>query len=204
MVLIVEGNDGVADLFTHLFAREGSTVATYRDGLGAIDALGGRAPYEAVLVSNRLHDMSGVELITRIRALDHRRDVPILMVTGTVEVAVVAAALAAGADDVLYKPTDVDILVAMVAKYVEFRADKGRPAKPRVRLVTFPCPLCCEVGHVVTLVAELDPEPAALTVIDLQGECAHADGFGDLDQLTLEEECRLIEAALDAARGEGN
>ena len=31
--------------------------------------------------------MSGVALITRIRALDHRHNVPIVMVTGTVECA---------------------------------------------------------------------------------------------------------------------
>ena len=54
-----------------------------------------RASFDAVLVSNRLRDMGGVELITRIRALDHRKDVPIVMVTGSTEVAVVAAALAA-------------------------------------------------------------------------------------------------------------
>jgi DNA-binding response OmpR family regulator len=203
-VLIVEGNDSVADMFAHLFALGGWTVATYRDGLRAVDALGGRAPYDAVLVSNRLHDMSGVELITRIRAFDHRRDVPIVMVTGTAEVAAVAAALAAGADDVLYKPTDVDIVAATVTKYVERRAGKGRPAKPRVRLVTFPCPLCREVGRIVTLVAELDSEPGPLTVIDLQGGCAHADGFGQIDQLTLEEEWQLIEAAVDAASGDGS
>jgi hypothetical protein len=49
-------------------------------------------------------------------------------------------------------------------------------------------------------VAELDPQPP-LTVIDIQGSCAHANGFGQLDQLTLEQEWQLIEAALDAARG---
>ena len=65
--------------------------------------------------------MSGVELITRTRALGRRKETPIVMVTGTGDVAVVAAALAAGADDVLYKPTDVDILVATVTKCVERR-----------------------------------------------------------------------------------
>ena len=54
--------------------------------------------------------------------------------------------------------------------------------------------------------AELEPEPPPplLTVIDLQGECEHAAGFGQLDQLTLEQEWQLIEAALDAAIGEGS
>ena len=37
----------------------------------------------------------------------------------------------------------------------------------------------------------------APTVIDLQG-CEHADGFGHLDKLTLEQEWQLIEAALTA------
>ena len=53
--------------------------------------------------------------------------------------------------------------------------------------------------------AELEPEPPPLlTGIDLEGGCEHAAGFGELDQLTLEREWRLIEAALDAAIGEGS
>ena len=67
--------------------------------------------------------------------------------------------------------------------------------------VAFSCPLCRELGRVVTLVAELDTEPPRITVVDLEG-CAHADGFGQLDKLTLEEEWRLIETALDAVIGD--
>ena len=124
-ILITEGDDRVADLFAYLFTRDGWTVTTCLGGQRAADALGGRAPYDAVLVSNRLHDMGGVELITRIRALGHRHDVPIVMVTGTHDCAIVAGALAAGADDVLYKPVDVVILVDTVNKCVE-RARRQR------------------------------------------------------------------------------
>jgi DNA-binding response OmpR family regulator len=120
-ILIAEGDDLVAELFASLFARDGWTVTTCLDGQRAADALGGSASYGAVVVSNRLHNMGGVELITRIRALEHRRDTPIVMVTGTVECSLLADALAAGADDVLYKPTDVGILVATVNKCVERR-----------------------------------------------------------------------------------
>jgi DNA-binding response OmpR family regulator len=69
--------------------------------------------------------VSGAELITRIRALAHRKNMPIVMVTDSGEVDVVAAALAAGADDVLYKPVDVVILVDTVNKCVE-RARRPR------------------------------------------------------------------------------
>jgi len=124
-LLIAEGDERVAELFADLFARDGWSVTLYRDGQPAADALGGRASYDAVLVSNRLHDMEGVELITRIRALDHRQDVPIVMVTGTCEVYVVAAALSAGADDVLYKPVDLDLLVTTVNKCVERARRQG-------------------------------------------------------------------------------
>ena len=118
-ILIAEGDDRVAELFAYLFDRDGWTVTTCLDGQRAADALGGSVSYDAVLVSNRLHDMGGVELITRIRTLGHRQHVPIVMVTGTLDCAIVAGALAAGADDVLYKPVDVVILVETVNKCVE-------------------------------------------------------------------------------------
>ena len=66
-----------------------------------------------------------------------------------------------------------------------------------MRSVTFLCPLCRAVGRLPTLVAELNAVPSSSTVIDLQG-CEHADGFGRLDKLTLEQERQLIEAALRA------
>jgi CheY-like chemotaxis protein len=80
-ILIAEGDERVAELFAYLFAREGWSVTMYRDGQRAAAELGGSASYEAVLVSNRLRDMGGVELVKRIRVLDHRKDVPIVMVT---------------------------------------------------------------------------------------------------------------------------
>ena len=124
-ILIAEGNARVADLFVDIFACNGWIVTTWVDGQHAATALSGSGSYDAVLVSNRLRDMGGVELITRIRALDHRKDVPIVMLTGTVGRDVVTAALTAGADDVLYKPIDLGVLVATVSKCVERRKHQG-------------------------------------------------------------------------------
>jgi hypothetical protein len=45
--------------------------------------------------------------------------------------------------------------------------------------------------------ADLAAGPSPPTVVDLQG-CEHADGFGHLGKLTLEQESQLIEAALTA------
>ena len=69
--------------------------------------------------------MSGMELMRRIRALHHRKDVPIVMVTGTIDATVAVGALAAGADDVLYKPTGVTSLVTAVNRWVDRRRQKN-------------------------------------------------------------------------------
>jgi DNA-binding response OmpR family regulator len=120
-ILIADGDERVAQMFAEVFAIHDWRVTWYCDGHRAGEDLRSGAHYDAVLVGYLFEGMDGVELITRIRGLDHRRDVPIVMVTGTVDCAVVGAALAAGADDVLYKPTDVAIVVATVTKCVERR-----------------------------------------------------------------------------------
>jgi DNA-binding response OmpR family regulator len=118
-ILIAEGNESVAELFADIFASHDWNVTRYSDSRRAGEELCGRTHYDAVLVSYRFDGMDGVELIKRIRALDHRKDVPIVMLTGTVGLDVVTAALTAGADDVLYKPIDLGVLVATVNKCVE-------------------------------------------------------------------------------------
>ena len=91
-ILVADGDERVAHLFAEVFASLDWHVTRYNDGRRAGEDLGGCAHYDAVLVGYRFEGMDGVELITRIRALGHRQDVPIVMVTGTVDCAVVAAA----------------------------------------------------------------------------------------------------------------
>jgi DNA-binding response OmpR family regulator len=127
-ILIADSNELVAETFAYLFACDGWTVTKHTGGQRAGEELRRSAHYDAVLLGYRFDGIDGVELIKRIRALDHRTGVPIVMVTGTVECAVVADALAAGADDVLYKPADVATIVATVNKCVERRrSQETRP-----------------------------------------------------------------------------
>lgn len=120
-ILIADGSEWVADLFADVFTCYEWVVTRHTNSQRAGDALRGGAPYEAILVGYRFDGgMDGVELIHQVRALDHRKDLAVVMVTGTGD-AVAAAALAAGADDVLYKPTDAGHVVAAVSKCVDER-----------------------------------------------------------------------------------
>ena len=61
----------------------------------------------------------------------------------------------------------------------------------------FICPLCVEErGERLAILAEYDLSTPMVTVADLVG-CAHAERFGQVGALTVDEERRLIEAALD-------
>ena len=108
-------------MFAEVFASHGWHATTCGDSRRVGEDLRGSAHYDAVLVGYRFEGVDGVDLIKQIRALDHRQDVPIVMVTGIIEVSIMAAALTAGADDVLHKPTDVAIVVATVNKCFERR-----------------------------------------------------------------------------------
>ena len=124
-ILIADGNESVAELFAYVFDSHDWNVTRYSDGKLAGEELCGKAHYDAVLVSYRFDGMDGVELIKLIRALDHRKGVAIVMVTGTLGLDVTNTALTAGADAVLFKPIDLAILAATVSKCVERRKHQG-------------------------------------------------------------------------------
>lgn len=120
-ILIADGSDQVANLLADVFAFHGWIVTRVTSTARAADLLRGRDHYDALLLGYRFEGMDGVELITRVRALDHRKNMPIVLATSITTCEVVAAALAAGADDVVHKPADIDVLVATVRKSVERR-----------------------------------------------------------------------------------
>ena len=87
------------------------------------------------------------------------------------------------------------------------QASGGLRRPPSIPGAALPFPARCAGPSAASarLWPSSSPEPPPLlTVIDLQGGCEHAAGFGQLDQLTLEQEWQLIEGALDAAIGEGS
>ena len=68
------------------------------------------------------------------------------------------------------------------------------------------CPQCFEqLGERVAILAEYDLSTPLVTIAELVG-CFHADLFGQVPGLTVDEERRVIQAALDmwdAARRDG-
>ncbi len=103
-VLVIEGDESVAGLFIEIFSQEGWDVSTPRRGPSVARALLGDNPYDLITVSYRFHSTNGVEMIRLIREIEHRKETPILMITGRPDVT--GEALEMGANEVLIKPIE--------------------------------------------------------------------------------------------------
>jgi DNA-binding response OmpR family regulator len=114
-VLVIEDDESVAGLFMEMFSQEGWDVSTPRGGKSVAGALLGDNYYDLITVSYRFHATNGVEIIRLIREIEHRKETPVLMVTGRQDVT--GEALEVGANEVLIKPIEPSRLVAAVKKH---------------------------------------------------------------------------------------
>jgi two-component system, OmpR family, phosphate regulon response regulator OmpR len=116
-VLVVEDDAATRDMLGELLALEGYTTARVTDGMSGLARIA-RGGVDLVLLDLKLPDMDGVEFCRRVRAADQAADVPIVMLSGTVDPQWESAGLAAGADDVMGKPFDIDGLLDRVRAHL--------------------------------------------------------------------------------------
>ena len=118
-LLIADDDPLQAALLSAHLARPGRTdVDTVGSGAEALERLA-HQPYDAVLTDLNMPEMSGVELVQRIRELDSTLPVIIVTAHATLEHAV--DGIRAGATDFLPKPVNVDALQALLERAVRER-----------------------------------------------------------------------------------
>jgi DNA-binding response OmpR family regulator len=109
-VLIVEDDPETRRFYTDTLTRDGFQVDQAHNGHQALDKALHAVP-DLVLMDIAVPGMDGIELCGRLRAADQTRTVPILAVTGYGDRHYVDRVLAAGANHVLIKPLDPDVLI---------------------------------------------------------------------------------------------
>jgi signal transduction histidine kinase/ActR/RegA family two-component response regulator len=115
-ILIVEDNEDAADTLRQLLELSGHRVRVERDGVAGLEALRAGAP-DIALIDIGLPRMDGYELARRIRSANDGRRAPLLVaVTGYGLPEDRQRALAAGFDDHLTKPVDVNALARLLAR----------------------------------------------------------------------------------------
>lgn len=112
-VLHVEDDALVADAVRVTLEGEGWAVETCNNGATALERLQSGDRYDVLIFDNNLPDTNGMELIRRTRALAHRQQTPIIMLSGD---EVEMQAKRAGANAFLRKPGDVQAIAETVAR----------------------------------------------------------------------------------------
>jgi signal transduction histidine kinase/CheY-like chemotaxis protein len=116
-VLYVDDNAMMIRLVERILAAEPVTVRTAADGRTALD-IATTERLALILLDLNLPQISGEDLLHRLRADPRTADVPIVMVSGDTSPATVARLTAAGATDYLAKPFDLTSLKAIVSRSV--------------------------------------------------------------------------------------
>jgi adenylate cyclase len=117
-ILVVDDVASNRDLLSRRLRREGHRVVTADSGLSALERLT-EDEFDLILLDILMPDMNGIEILSRLKAENRWRHVPVIMISGLSEVAAVARCIEAGADDYLTKPFNPILLRARINSTLE-------------------------------------------------------------------------------------
>ncbi len=117
-ILHVEDNQTVAAMIEETLEDEGWQVEACADGVEALGRITSDAPYDLLLLDYDLPGLNGIELLQEARALAHRRETPVIILSGS---AVVEEVMRAGADAFLRKPQDISSVAETIAQLLSSR-----------------------------------------------------------------------------------
>ena len=128
-VLLVEDDSMLGDAIQAGLKQSGYAVDWMKDGVAADQALS-TEPYAAVVLDLGLPRMSGLEVLLRLRARNHRTEntrMPVLILTAMDAIDDRIKGLDAGADDYLVKPFDMGELAARLRAIVRRASGNATP-----------------------------------------------------------------------------
>ncbi len=125
-ILIVDDDAGMCETLSDILEEKEYRVVVAQDGQKAVAEVKGQR-FDLALIDIVMPGMNGVEALREIKAADPELTTMIMTGHSALE-GLVSEALEAGADGVLYKPLDIDVIVEMIASRTEV------PGLPRVEL----------------------------------------------------------------------
>jgi len=117
-LLLVEDNTVNQMIAASLLEGDGYAVTIAGDGLEALD-MAARDRFDAILMDIQLPHLDGVEATRRLRTGDGpNRETPIIALTANARADDRARYLAAGMNDCLPKPFDLDVVRVVMARWI--------------------------------------------------------------------------------------
>lgn len=118
-LLIIDDDPIILTLLEHILLREGFEVRKATSGKEAVDLVQSlERPPDLVLSDVMLPYLSGVELVSLLRAMEGWERIPVVMLTAKGQESDIKRAFDAGADDYLVKPFQPGELLARLRRFL--------------------------------------------------------------------------------------
>jgi two-component system cell cycle response regulator len=112
-ILVVDDNKITTKLLRRYLESNGFDAVEAYDGIDCLEKVEERLP-DAIVLDVMMPRLDGYETVKRLKAQEHTRHVPVVIVTALNDVANQLKSIEAGADDFLSKPIEEKLLIAKV------------------------------------------------------------------------------------------
>jgi two-component system, LuxR family, response regulator FixJ len=133
MVHVIDDDEAVRDSLDFMLDAAGLKVRTWESALAFLDSLAS-AEHGCIVTDVRMPDMTGLELVQRLKAIGHSD--PVIVITGHADVPLAVEAMKAGVVDFIEKPFDNQRLLgavrAALARSPHASGDEGDEERRRV------------------------------------------------------------------------
>jgi adenylate cyclase len=124
-ILVVDDNESNRDLVSRRLARDGHAVETAHGGVEALSLLKDRE-FDLILLDILMPDMSGYEVLGRLKADPVTREIPVIMISALDEMDSIVRCIEAGAVDYMPKPFEPALLRARIRACLENKLLRDR------------------------------------------------------------------------------
>ena len=196
-ILVVDDDYANLQSMTNLLKLEGYTFVVVNRGDLALEVLAGQSSFYLVILDIMMPDMSGYEVLKKIRERFTLFELPVLMLTANNKASELKAAVGSGANDFVGKPYEAEELMARVRSLTRLKASIQ---SARASEIAF---LRSQINphflyNALNAIAELciiDPSMAEELTLQLSIYLRSSFDFKQLDSLTsLKNELELVKA----------
>jgi serine/threonine-protein kinase len=132
-LLVVDDNVDNCEVLRRRLQRRGYVVRVAMSGDAALAELA-RETFDAVLLDIEMPDISGLEVLARVRERHSKTELPVVMATAQTASEQMVEAFRLGANDYVTKPLDFPVVVARLESHLAVRRELRAVSSPPVVL----------------------------------------------------------------------
>jgi len=115
-ILVIDDDNTSCLLIREILEDFNVKIITIKSGKKAIEYIEKVKEMDLVIIDIRLPDINGFEILKRLKATS--RFVPVIALTALVNKQIKEICLNAGFNEFIEKPTDIDLLLSVINKYI--------------------------------------------------------------------------------------